>query len=244
MTQLHQVVAKQRSVWERTRKELTDLYRIAQHPPMFMGSTRAMVSSSEDIPDDPPEISLPPFTAAQIFQRMTKILTESWDMMATRDRSNMDAKADIVLDGQILAEGVPVATLLSLEKQLTDMRTVISSIPVRDPSKVWEFDPDQEFHRAPEVRKAKTRKVMKALLLVAATKEHQGKAEAHPADEIVGHYITTEFSGAVSSRERQALVDRVNAVIDAVKEARTEANKTEVTDVRLGAKLLGYVFAR
>lgn len=244
MTQQHTIVAKERSVSERTNRELTDIYHQVQHPPMFMGSVKEMVATNEEVPNEPPEITLPALTAQDVFTRVIKLLTDAWDVTATRDRTNMSAQADIVVDGHTLAHDIPVSTLLSLEKQLVNMRTVIKAMPVRDPSKLWAFDADQGFHRAPERRTVKTRKVMKALVLVQPTKEHPARAESYPSDEPVGHYVTTEFSGAFSAQDRQSLVDRLNTLIDAVKTARSEANRTEVTDVHMGAELLGFIFAR
>lgn len=243
MTQLHVAVALCTDVASRTRKVLTEVYRDAAHAPMFMGSIRAMRSIKEDVPDEAAEISMPSLTAQTLFQRIQKILTESWDLMATRDRSNMDAKADIVVDGETRAEGVPVSTLLSLHKQLTDLRTVLIAMPIRDPSRVWTFDADQGVYRAPEVSKARTRKVVRAQELSPATDRHPAQVQAYNTDEVVGHYVTTDFSGALSFQEKEDMVDRLNKVIDAVKAARTEANKTEVTHVRIASELLGYIFA-
>lgn len=244
MTELHTVVARYQGLDGRTREELTEVYRNAGHHPLFQGSIRAMQSINEEVPDEQAEISLPALTAQTLFQRIEKILTDPIDLMATRDRSNMDAKADIVVDGETLAEGVPVSTLLSLHKKFTDMRTVLKALPVRDPSKVWTFDRDQGVHRSPEMRKARTRKTIRAAELSPATDRHPAQVTPYNTDEVVGHYVTTEFSGAPSPQERQDLVDRVNKLIDAVKAARTEANKAAVTDMRIGSKLLGYVFAR
>lgn len=242
MTELHAVVARHSAVAPRTRKQLTDVYHQAQHGPQFVGGVKEMRSINEEVPDEAPEITLPRLTAQTFFLRLRKILTDWWDLTATRDRSNMDAAADIRVDGEILAEGVPVPTLLSLEKWLTDLRTVVEAMPVRDPSKIWRFDADQGFYRAPEMRKAKTRKVTKGAELSAATDKFPANAIAVTVDEVVGHYVATEFSGAQSAQERDSIVDRLNGVIDAVKIARTEANKTEVTDVRLAAKLLDRIF--
>jgi hypothetical protein len=244
MTELHTVVARYQGVAARTREELTEVYRKVGHAPLFMGSIREMRSINEEVPDEKPEISLPSLTAQTLFQRIQNILTESWDLMATRDRSNMDAAADIVVDGETLAERVPVSTLLSLHKQFTDLRTELKAMPVRDPSKVWTFDRDLSVYRAPEVSKARTRKEIKAAELSPATERHPAQVTPFNLDVVVGHYVTTEFSGAPSTQERQDLVDRVNKLIDAVKTARTEANQAAVTDVRIGSKLLGYVFAR
>lgn len=245
MTQLHKVVAIQRAVGERTKRELTDLYRTAQHAPMYMGSVKEMVSKNdEDVPSEPPEVTLPPMTADKLIRRMETLLTEAWDLMATRDRSNMNATGAIVIGDRTLVEGVPLSTLLSLEKHLQNVRTIIESMTVRDPSKVWTFDADQGIHRAPTVRKPKTRKTIKGVTLYEATDQHPAQVQAVNQDEIVGHYVLTDFSGAFSAQEKETYLDRINTMIDAVRAARTEANTTEVVDLRIASELLGYLFAR
>ena len=242
MTQQHVIVAAQRAVSRRTREEVTRLHRLAQHAPTFVGSVKEMQPIDADVPAEPPEMVLPSMTARELFQRLQTILAPAWDLTATRDRSNMDATGDIVVDGRVVVEGVPVSTLLSLEKQLDDMRTVITNMPTRSAAKVWTFDEAQGFYRGPEVRNAKTRKVVKPLVVIPPTDKHPGQGQTTTVDETVGHYVVTEFSGALSAKEKETLVDRVNEVADAVKAARVEANRTEVTELKLGSKLLGAIF--
>lgn len=244
MTQLHTIVARERSVRTRVREELTSLYHTASHAPTFMGGVKGMESLNEDdVPSEMAEVALPAMTADRVFQRIRTILAEAWDLTATRDRSNQDARADIVVDGQTRATDVPLPTLLSLEKQLEDLRTVIKNMPVRDPSKTWTFDEDQGFHRGPERRTATTRKRSEVLTLAAATDRFPAQAQAVNVDKVIGHYVTVEFSGAPSRTEREEMVTRLDRLIDAVKTARTEANRVEVTDMRIAPELLDYVFA-
>lgn len=238
------MVARAATVAARTRAEVTELHRVASHGPSFMGGTREMRSTSEDIPDEQAVITRPPETANDLLWRVRHILAEHWDVTATRDRSNMDAVADIVVDGETFAEGVPVSTLLFLEKQLADLHTFVKAMPVRDPSKIWQFDEDLGFHRAPEDRKARTRKTIKAAELSPATDRHPAQVQPYNVDEVVGHYISTEFSSALSAQEKRSTLDRVRKLADAVKAARTKANETEVTDMRIGAELLGRIFTR
>jgi hypothetical protein len=245
MTQLHTIVARQRGVAARTRDELSQLYRQAQHAPTFMGGTKEFVSKNdEDVPNEPPETALPSMTAQQLFRRVEKLLTEAWDAMSTRDRSNMDASADIVVDGETLAQDVPLTTLLSLEKQLADLRAVFGGMPVLDPSKPWAYDEAQGFAKTPETRKPRTRKVVKGAVLHEGTEKHAPQVQAYNHDEVIGHTVTVEFSGAISPQDKENLLDRTNRLIDAVKAARTVANQTEVTDFRPANRLLGYIFAR
>ncbi len=243
MTQLHTIVARERFVRTRARDALTSLHRIASHPPTFTGSVKEMKSLFEDVPDELPEVTLPTMTAARVYEKVQTILAEAWDLMATRDRSNQDARADVVVDGEVRARDVPLPTLLSLEKALEDLRTLIGNMPTRDASKLWAFDGANGFHRAPEARKPKTRKIIKGAELSPATKEFPAQVQAYNSDEVCGHFIATEFSGAPSLVERERLVERVNKLAEAVKVARTEANRTGVTDMRIASDLLGYIFA-
>ena len=58
-----------------------------------------------------------------------------FDLVATKDFANTEAKADIVVDNQVLVTGVPATYLLWLEKELTDLHTFITKLPVLDPPK-------------------------------------------------------------------------------------------------------------
>jgi hypothetical protein len=75
--------------------------------------------------------------------------------------------ADVVVDGVVLATAVPVTHLLFLDKQLSDMRTFIAKLPVLDPAKEWQYDPNKGMYttKFPEQR-IKTRKVHKSLVKI------------------------------------------------------------------------------
>jgi hypothetical protein len=244
VTQLHAIVARQRGVATRAKDELTRLYRLAQHPPTFLGGTRRFDSDKEDVPSEAPETTIPPMTAERLIDRVIKLLTEAWDLAATRDRSNMDARADIVVDGETLVVDVPVTTLMALEKWLVDLRTVFTSTPVRDPAFQWTRAEGATYFQTAPQEKLRTRKITEGVVLYPHTDRHPAQVKEANRDETVGKIVTVQFSGAMSLEEKEKLVDRINALIDAVKTARTVANETEVTDFRLGAKLLGYIFAR
>jgi len=52
-----------------------------------------------------------------------------------------------------------------------------------------------------------------------------------------------KFSGALPAQRVNELVDRVERLQEAVKFAREEANSLEVEDVKVGEKILGFLFA-
>ena len=61
-------------------------------------------------------------------------------------------------------------------------------------------------------------------------------------DVWVGSWTTTRYSGAVPAATRNAMLERVRKLLDAVKAAREEANLMSVQPQKIGAALLRYVF--
>jgi hypothetical protein len=61
-------------------------------------------------------------------------------------------------------------------------------------------------------------------------------------DVWVGTWTTTKFSGAIPAATRNAMLERVRKLADAVKTAREEANSIDVRAHKIGAAVLGYVF--
>jgi hypothetical protein len=61
-------------------------------------------------------------------------------------------------------------------------------------------------------------------------------------DVWVGTWTTTKFSGAIPAAVRNAMLDRLRKLLDAVKSAREEANGLEVKPQKIGATMLGWIF--
>ena len=62
-------------------------------------------------------------------------------------------------------------------------------------------------------------------------------------DVQVGTWSTVRFSGAMPAARQRELLARVNALQDAVKIAREEANGLDVTDRHVGGALFDYLLA-
>ncbi|HLY31763.1 MAG TPA: hypothetical protein VKQ36_12110, partial [Ktedonobacterales bacterium] len=57
-----------------------------------------------------------------------------------------------------------------------------------------------------------------------------------------GYWRTVKFSGALPAQRVNELLARVERLQDAVKFAREEANNMEVTDQKVGERLLQFIF--
>lgn len=181
------------------------------------------------------------FNVNDVLRQVGNKLTELFDVTATKDYANCTAKADVVVEGETLVTGAPVNFLLFLEKQLTDLHTVASKLPVLDPSQEWKLDSNAGLYKTPGAQTAKTKKVTKALVLYQATKEHPAQCAQVAEDVITGYWNQIKMSGAVPSDRRASLLDRVEKLQKAVKFAREQANMVTVSEQSVGSKLFSWL---
>lgn len=171
-------------------------------------------------------------------------LNSFWDLVAAQERSNSEARGDIEVDGVIIAPAVPVSTLLFLEKQLTDLATLVGNVPTLSTDKVWRLDEGNRCYVAETEQTTKTRKEQKPLVLYPATPEHPAQTQLITTDETVGYWNTTHISGAVPASEQHETLQRIEKLKDAVKCAREQANQIDVIEDKIGSKLLTYIFQK
>jgi len=68
---------------------------------------------------------------------------------------------NVLVNGKILLEQVPVTYLLFLEKQLTDLKTLVGKVPTLDEAEEWSFDESTGVYKSQAVRTTRTQKVQK-----------------------------------------------------------------------------------
>lgn len=241
MTQLNQIVAVEKGLKARTGTAVTKMYHDLQKVPLFAGFSKVYQPKDEEGDQLPPERQLVQRNVESVLQDASKALTALFDVTLTKDTANTAAKADVTVDGQVLLADASVPYLLSLEKQLLDWRTVVSKLPVTDPSEVWTFDDGTMLYRTDPVQTTRTRKVPRVLEKAPATERHPAQVETYMVDEVVGTWTTTRLSGAVQEARRTQLVDRVNRLIDAVKVAVEQANRYEITQMQAGETIFAYL---
>lgn len=241
MAKLCQIVAVEKGLKARTDTAVTGIYHNLQKPQLFAGFFKTYQPKDEEGDKLPPERQLVQRNVEGLLELAGEDLAKLIDVTVTKDVGNMTAKADLVVDGQILATGLPVPTLLMLEKKLLDWRTVVSKLPLTDPSEVWTFDGASGQYRTDPVETTRTRKVPKVLEKAPATERHAAQTEVFMVDEVVGTWSTTRVSGAVQETRRQDLLARVNKLIDAVKVAVEEANQLEIEQQQIGGSVFSYL---
>lgn len=241
-TQLNQILAIEKSARNAAAATLTRGYQNIQKGAPLSGISRTYQPAIDGGQQLPAESTRVQINAADICVEVKDALARMFDVVATKDKTNQFAVADIVVDGKTLATEVPVTTLLFLEKQLTDLTTFITKLPVLDPSEDWSWNEGTLCYTSEPVQTIRTTKVPRNHVLAPATDKHPAQVQVWQEDVPVGTWTTVKRSGALPARQVAEALNRVRALADAVKQARERANQTTVTDLKLGNAVLSYVF--
>lgn len=241
---LNQIISIEKGVKNRVNKELTAAHHAVQKPELLSGLARSYKPKDDEgdrLPDENQKIQI---RAEDMLSQTATILTELFDITASKDWTNCAAKADVVVDGKVLIAGAPISFLLFLEKNLTDISTFVSKLPILDPTQNWTYDSTQDCYKSEVAQTLKTKKVMKNHVLSEATKEHPQVTNTYNEEVVIGTWNTTRYSSALPATRVKTLMNRVTALQKAVKFAREQANTTEADQKFVGEELFDYLFAK
>lgn len=242
MVLLHQVLALEPGVRSRSDKALTELHRKLGKDQLLSGLTRNYEprdAEGERLPGEQTKVQV---KADEALTVAAEAFTAMFDVVATKDFGNLEAIADVVVDGETLVQGAPATYLLWLEKKLADLHTFVSKLPTLDPAESWTYDGNSGAFRTDVLQSTRTKKVPRNHVKAEATDRHPAQVDVYYEDVIVGDWKTVKFSGKLPADRVRELLSRVEKVQDAVKAARQEANTVEVEQVKVGGKIFDYVF--
>ncbi len=243
MTRLNQIIAVEKGVKSRSYAELTEAHHTLQKPVLLAGIARTYLPRDDEGEQYPPESTRVQVRAEEVLRATAGTLTRLFDVTATKDWANCEAKADVVVDGTTVLAAVPATYLLFLEKQLTDLHTFIAKLPVLDAAETWSRDDAADCWATDPVQTTRTKKIPRNHVKAEATDKHPAQVEVYHEDVVVGNWRTVKFSGAMPATRIKTLLERVDKLARAVKFAREEANNTEVTDRRVGEQVFEYLLS-
>jgi hypothetical protein len=243
MTKLNQILALEADAKRHAQAAVAQASGTLGNTSLLNGLSRTYQPRQEDDEQLPPESTRVQATAQDVVAAMQSELARLWDLTATKDYANCEAKADVVLDGRTLVEGAPATYLLFLEKQLAELEAFIRRLPTLDQAEKWTYDTAQGLWTTEPVQTVRTKKVPKSHVAYEATKEHPAQVQMYTEDVPAGRWTLIKYSGALPAPRVRELLDRVRALQAAVKTAREEANMHAVTDRKVGDAILGYLFA-
>ncbi|TDD24079.1 hypothetical protein E1287_38460 [Actinomadura sp. KC06] len=243
MAKLNQIIAIEKGVKSRAQRELADVLRVLQKPALLSGISRVYRPKDEEGETLPPESTKVQVKSEDALRDVAAALTRLFDVVATKDWANREARADVVVDGRTIVAQAPVTYLLFLEKQLTELLSLIDKLPVLDAAESWSYDESRDVWRTDPVETSRTKKVPRAHVLYEATEKHPAQVETFTEDVVVGTWTKVAFSGALPARRVNELRDRVDRLQAAVKYAREEANAADVDDRQVGEAVFAYLLA-
>lgn len=228
MTKLHQLLAVAQGTKQRAQTALTKFYHQAQKPEPFSGIVRYYTPKDDEGEQLPPEGTRVQLNAQALLADLKQQLAPMYKVVGDIDNTNTVATADIIINGRVVLAEVPVATLLWLEKQLADMRTVFQTVPLLNPEYVWTLDDATGNWTTPEQLTSRSKKIPRNHVKAKATDKHPEQVEVYFEDVIVGTWSKRGLSGAMRATDVRTYQERLETLRDAVKDARERANSVDV----------------
>lgn len=239
---LNQIIAVANGKKTQLEKALTAVYQKIQKPDLFSGISRNYKPLDEEGEKQPSETKLPQYTVSEALLEARAAISELIDTVATQDKANTEAKSDVVVDDKVVLKDVPVTHLLFLEKQLVDLNTFVSKLPVLDPSERWTFDKTSNCNVTNPSQTNRTVKKYRNHVKAEATDKHPAQVDVYTEDVKVGEWTTVKFSGCVDSKTQKEFLSNIKKLSEAVKFARENANSMEVTKVKYADDIMQFVF--
>ena len=241
MARLNQIIAVVNGKKTETQKALTNLHRLCSSVEIFNGLSRKyrpLNDDDESFPDEGKSVQL---NSESVLSDFRKILGSLMDVVATQDSCNCEARSDVVVDGKVILQAIPVTYLLFLEKQLNDVHKFISSMPVLDIGDTWVKDDNRDLYVGSPYETNRTKKILQYKVMYEATEQHPAQIEKWNEDKVVGKWVSQKFSGAMPIKEKNLILERVKKLEDAVKFARESANMIEAINVNVSDDLFNYI---
>ncbi|MEZ0373217.1 MAG: hypothetical protein ACAI44_29260 [Candidatus Sericytochromatia bacterium] len=249
--QLHEILAVEQEIKanaERVRGQTVDIFRTRQSHFVGMRRTFRPFAVDEDYGETGAErleaetrlVTTVPEEIAQ----MLKTVGQALDIGFQIDEANTAARADLVIDGEVLAKDVPATFLLQLEKRLKEIRTVLKEIPTFDPVRIWSVDPGADKKhvlRAEPVTTIRKQRQRKYNVMVEASKEHPAQVDIVEVEVPIGEIRAYDWTGMISPGRKAALLEQIDKLSAAVKSARSRANTTPVADKKVAERLFHYL---
>lgn len=249
MPKLHEVIAVEGELEGTYKKILEETKGVFQHhSDLFTGfSSRYEPFDEDDLERDAVEKdkhmeSTVPEKLAYMFSHVIKYI----DCVAQKDATNQKAVADIIVDDITIASDVPSTTLLGLESKLRIWKSVLDTIPTLAAGIEFSEYPDMGenvWKRAKPEQTFRTHKEPKSKVLYEATDKHPAQIEKWTEDVNVGKTVKESWCGVLSSRQKNALLSKLDKLSRAVKQARQRANATDVEKVEIGQALVNYIMS-
>lgn len=228
------------------KEELSSIVGLLSKPALFVGESKIYephANADDRSQQMPPEFKKVQERALDVLKNVKKETSDLIDLVFTQDSGNTQAKADIVVDGVVIKQDVPVTTLMFLLKQMQELLNIVKHVPTPDPSIDWVYDENAGLltSKTDQVT-LRTQKVPEVLKKFEPVGQHPGQADIIHVDKPIGEYHKKLFSGALPASQKIQMIERINKLIEALKTARETANLLDIKEQKIADDLFNYVF--
>lgn len=169
-----------------------------------------------------------------------------YDALLKKEATNQHARADLIVNDQVMATDVPATFLLGMETRLKGLREAILVIPTLDPGLGWTPDASAKlpeiFNAPPQVRN-RTEKRVRPVVLYEATDKHPAQVKEVTEDVVVATITAFNTSGMWTPLHKATVIANVDTLIIAVKKARQRANSVEVVGEKIASKMIDFILS-
>jgi hypothetical protein len=240
---INQLIPVVKASKPKNEKFMGDVFKAMQKNTLLLGLSKTYRSKSEDGDKLPSETQKVQLRIPEVLVDIRKSIVETVNVVASLDNSNCTAKADIEVDGRVIAKDVPATHLLWLEKRLSEWAGFIQQLPTLDVTETWHWDAAQNCYATEPVETIRQKKVEEINVIQGTlTKEHPAQVAKSVKDVLEGYWTTVKFSGALQATDVKALADRLEKLQRAVRIARQDANSLPVVELNIGSTIVGYLF--
>jgi hypothetical protein len=244
MAKMHELLAVEASVLGNYNRDIQETHKVFERGDAFKREvTSKAYFDSADTKLNTTETKEITTTVDKRLSWISKSVTDLFDLVLQKDKTNQVANADIEVDGVVLVKNVPATTLLMLESRLQDLRKVLEAAPTLPSGQAWEFDSKEELYKAVEpVVSFSTKKTMKPVVLYAETDKHPAQVEKVFEDVPVAKVTKETYAGMITSADKAKLLSRLDAFLQAAKKARMRANSADAAKDKIGDTFFKYLY--
>ncbi|MCP5006394.1 MAG: hypothetical protein GY941_21020 [Planctomycetes bacterium] len=244
MTKLHEILAVEADARKGAQLVLAEsLHNFQQNPHLFKGHVKTTTMLDENEISPAPEIQEVSETVPSKLNYTLQHFENWLNVVYQKEEANQRATADLIVEGDILMRDVPATFLLGLEAKLLSLRSVYESIPTLQQGVQWVVDQDRPdmYCAAHEIETFVTRKTIKSKVLYEATNHHPAQIEKWAEDVRVGRSLKGVSCSMISAGDKARLIQKINVLIAAVKQARQRANEIEIDINRNSDDLINFL---
>jgi len=244
MGKLHEVLASLPGVSKQTEDIVSETRGLFGKQSPFQGFSKTYHTLVEDttvIPPDGKEIIT---TVPERLEYTGKAIAKAINIVITKEETNSsgNARAELTLGDKTIS--LSATALLALEKEVKKIREVAIVIPVYDSAQLWESNADERkftFKAAP-VPVYRTETERDFIVVDKATKEHKAQIKEVSTTKQVGYYNTVHKTGMVNSAKKAEILNKIDALLNDIKSARSRANECVAVDSFVGKDIISHIF--